>query len=157
MPRITKSGPVLSTATKLYLITSTVATGVGGGFLFPVVPPCRYPRHRGSADPAPPLSLPPLAPPLLCHRSIIAIPVTPHHDTNSPEKATNLPGGFRISRISHTGFHTRGTSLSACLAHSAKVVAGAIAGCAPRGNPIRLLLGFPQAWTAGPDTSWTRL
>ena len=32
MPRITKSGPVLSMATKLYLITSTVATGVGGGF-----------------------------------------------------------------------------------------------------------------------------
>ena len=32
MPRITKNGPALSTATKLYLITSTVATGVGGGF-----------------------------------------------------------------------------------------------------------------------------
>ena len=32
MPRITKSGPALSMATKLYLITSTVATGVGGGF-----------------------------------------------------------------------------------------------------------------------------
>ena len=35
MPRITKSGPALSTATKLYLITSTVATGVGGGFFVP--------------------------------------------------------------------------------------------------------------------------
>ena len=32
MPRITTCGAALSTATKLYLITSTVATGVGGGF-----------------------------------------------------------------------------------------------------------------------------
>ena len=35
MPRITTCGAVLSTATKLYLITSTVATGVGGGFFVP--------------------------------------------------------------------------------------------------------------------------
>lgn len=49
MPRITKSGPVRFMATKLYLITSTVATGVGGGFLFPVVPPWLDTPHRGSA------------------------------------------------------------------------------------------------------------
>lgn len=49
MPRITKSGPALSMATKLYLITSTVATGVGGGFLFPVVPPWLDTPHRGFA------------------------------------------------------------------------------------------------------------
>lgn len=49
MPRITKSGPVRFMATELYLITSTVATGVGGGFLFPDASPCHHPRHRGSA------------------------------------------------------------------------------------------------------------
>lgn len=43
MPRITKNGPVRFMATKLYLITSTVATGVGGGFLFPDASPWRYP------------------------------------------------------------------------------------------------------------------
>ena len=49
MPRITKNGPARFMATKLYLITSTVATGVGGGFLFPDASPCHHPRHRGSA------------------------------------------------------------------------------------------------------------
>ena len=80
MPRITKSGPVLSMATKLYLITSTVATGVGGGFFvprcFPMALPspswlhcpqkrqsCSYGSPRGGA--ATLLPSPPLLP--LCH------------------------------------------------------------------------------------------
>ena len=47
MPRITKNGPALSTATKLYLITSTVATGVGGGFF------CSQLFLRGLTPPPP--------------------------------------------------------------------------------------------------------
>ena len=104
MPRITKNGPVLSTATKLYLITSTVATGVGGGFLFPVVPPwldtpspiaapltsktaklfLRLPSRRGCH----PVTITP---------ALAVVPWLPrprHHNAIPPERLQAFPGEF---------------------------------------------------------------
>lgn len=107
MPRITKSGPALSTATKLYLITFTVATGVGGGFFvprcflrgltLPIAAPLtsktaklflRLPSRRGCH----PVTITP---------ALAVVPWLPrprHHNAIPPERPRAFPGEFFYTR-----------------------------------------------------------
>ena len=105
MPRITKSGPARFMATKLYLITSTVATGVGGGFLFPVVPPWLDTPHRGFAvlkngKVVPTASLRRGCHPVTITSALAVVPWLPrprHHNASPPERLQAFPGEFFIS------------------------------------------------------------